>query len=98
MSKNVNMYSTSMFYFNQIKDFYFNVIKTKFWVAISIWRFVDQYDEFWGDLFTKSYQESEIFLMVKCESVCPRFWRPKLMKTFGTCRTKFWNLVTEFCS
>lgn len=43
-------------------------ILTKFWVSTSFRRFGDRYDEFGYDSFTKSYQKSEIFLMVKFES------------------------------
>ena len=64
---------------------------TKVLVTISIWRFVDRYDEFWGDLFTKSYQESEIFLVVKFEYVKRSFGRLNDNQTFGL---RYTNLKT----
>jgi len=46
-----------------------NLFFTKFWVPTSFRLFGDRYDELEHDSFTKSYQESEIFLMVKFETV-----------------------------
>ena len=54
-------------------DFFLNeILKRKFWnfwVTISFRRFGDRYDELEHDFFIKSYQKSEIFLMVKFENV-----------------------------
>ena len=67
-------------------------VETKFWVTISFERFVDRYDEFGNDSFTKSYQKSEIFLMVKFENVWRMFGRLNDAKTFGPRHT---NLATR---
>ena len=60
----------------------------KFLVTISFRRFRDRYDVFGGDSFTKSYQKSEIFLMVKFENVWRSLGWPKDIKRV----TQIWRL------
>ena len=63
-----------------------------FWAKILFWCFVDRYDEFWCDSFTKSYQKSEIFLMAKFESVWRALGWLNDVKTLGLRHT---NLTTR---
>ena len=58
------------------------------WVTISFRRFGNQYDEFGDDSFTKSYQGSVIFLMVKDENV----WRTLGRLNDTKLVTQIWQL------
>ena len=80
-----------LFFIYFVASIFWNFILTKFWVTISFRRFGDRYDEFGYDSFTKSYQKSEIFLMVKFESVWQTLGRLNDDQQVATHRT---NLTT----
>ena len=61
----------------------------KFWGTILFRRFSDRYDEFGYESFMKSYQGSEIFLMVKFENVWRISGRPNDDKQVSTRHAKF---------
>ena len=52
-----------------------------FSVSTCFGRFGDEYDEFWNDSFTKSYQKSEIFTMETSLESVTKFWGSKRWQT-----------------